>query len=254
METTATPTLYCGPAPAPGALLYAWNFDVVAIAGCIALVIAHCLRRDRSGGLPLTSAVTLILVLFISPLCALTTALFSARVAHHVMLIAIVAPMLALAFPERDTSATRRVPLAWLVVAHTAIVWLWHAPALYAVGVSGVFAYWVMQVSLLGSAFLMWRRLLAPGLEMGSALFAYLATIVQMGMLGALLTFAAWPLYDLHLTTTLPYGLTPLADQQLAGLVMWVPAALPYLLAALLLVARRFDRTDDTAGPARAAR
>ncbi|MEO3997148.1 cytochrome c oxidase assembly protein [Mesorhizobium sp. CAU 1732] len=254
MEPTATPTPYCGPAPAPEALLYAWNFDVVAIALCAALAVTHFLRQDRGGGVPLASAIVLILVLFLSPLCALTTALFSARVAHHVVLIAIVAPMLALAFPERERSATRRIPLAWLVVAHTAIVWLWHAPALYAVGVSGAFAYWAMQLSLLGSAVLMWRRLLAPGLAMGSALFAYLATIVQMGMLGALLTFADRPLYELHLTTTLPYGLTPVADQQLAGLVMWVPAALPYLLAALLLVARRFDRTDDATGAARAAR
>ena len=82
---------------------------------------------------------------------------------------------------------------------------------------------------------------------MGPAMLALLATVVQMGMLGALLTFARDPVYAPHFATTLPYGLTPLADQQLAGLIMWVPAALPYVAAALLLLAARLSR------PARAA-
>jgi putative membrane protein len=69
-----------------------------------------------------------------------------------------------------------------------------------------------------------------------------------MGMLGALLTFARRPLYAPHADTTLAYGLTPLADQQLAGLVMWVPAALPYLLAAALLAGAWLERPSASAG------
>jgi putative membrane protein len=56
--------------------------------------------------------------------------------------------------------------------------------------------------------------------------------VLQMGMLGALLTFASVPLYVPHLTTTFAFGLDPLGDQQLAGILMWVPASLPYLAVA----------------------
>jgi putative membrane protein len=85
-----------------------------------------------------------------------------------------------------------------------------------------------MQISLLGSAWLLWRAILAPGLS-GPALIALVATIGQMGLLGALIVFAPRPLYLVHLASTASWGLVPLADQQLAGLLMWVPASLPYL-------------------------
>jgi putative membrane protein len=62
--------------------------------------------------------------------------------------------------------------------------------------------------------------------------------MVQMGLLGALLTFAARPLYAPHLASTAAWGFSPLEDQQLAGLVMWAPAAGIYLGAALWLLAR----------------
>jgi putative membrane protein len=79
----------------------------------------------------------------------------------------------------------------------------------------------------------MWRAILAPSVPTGAALIALVATIGQMGLLGALIVFAPEPLYAVHFASTAPWGLTPLADQQLAGLLMWVPAMLPYLGAGL---------------------
>ena len=237
---------YCGPAPVPETLMTAWNADLAALALCAVLIVAHGGRGRRAGRLPLALAVTLVLVLFVSPLCALTVALFSARVAHHVLLVAVAAPLLALAFPERG--GARRFSLSALVILHAAIVWLWHAPPVYEVAIRGALPYWAMQLTLLGSAVLLWRRILSPRTGTGPALAALLATATQMGMLGALLTFARQPLYAPHADTTIPYGLTPLADQQLAGLVMWVPAALPYLLAAALLVGARLDQPSAPAG------
>ena len=84
-------------------------------------------------------------VVFVSPLCALSSALFSARVLHHVLLIAAVAPLLALAFPLRRLGSP---PLAALVGVHAVILWLWHAPGPYAWGLASVPAYWLMQISL----------------------------------------------------------------------------------------------------------
>jgi len=54
-----------------------------------------------------------------------------------------------------------------------------------------------------------------------------------MGLLGAVLTFAGQAVYEPHAYSTLAWGLTPLEDQQAAGLIMWAPAAALYLAAAL---------------------
>ncbi len=96
-------------------------------------------------------------------------------------------------------------------------------------------AYWLMQATLLGSAWLLWRAILAPAAQPGPALIALVATIGQMGLLGALIVFAPQPLYWAHLASTAAWGLSPLADQQLGGLLMWVPAILPYLGVGLWL-------------------
>src|SRR6516164_1188901 len=165
-----------------------------------------------------------------SRLFALSSALFSVRTLHHVLMIAAIAPLLALAFPQRRQG---RPPLSALVAAHAIIVWVWHVPGIYAWGLATIPAYWLMQGSLLASAWLMWRAILAPAAQPGPALVALGATIGQMGLLGALIVFAPRPLYAVHFTGTWPWGLSPLADQQLAGLLMWVPAILPYLGAGL---------------------
>src|SRR5690606_16162033 len=109
----------------------------------------------------------------------------------------------------------------------------WHAPPVYAFAIFNPLAYWAMQLSLPGSATWFWLRVLDRGERAGTVLLALLFMTGHMGMLRALLTFAGTPLYEWHLATTIPFELTPLQDQQLAGLLMWVPASLLYVLAAL---------------------
>jgi len=222
---------YCGPAATPQDLWTRWNTDPLLIAGLMALAIMVGRGRpaDARAG---WAAIALMAVVFVSPLCALSSALFSARVLHHVLLIATVAPLLALAFPLRRLGSP---PLGVLVGAHAVILWLWHTPGLYDWGLASVPTYWLMQASILGSAWLLWRAILAPATQRGPALIALAATIAQMGLLGALIVFAPQPLYLVHFTTTAAWGLSPLTDQQLAGLLMWVPAILPYLGIGLWL-------------------
>lgn len=222
---------YCGPAAVPADFWMRWNADPLLLAALavVALAVARGHAASARAG---WGAIALMLVIFVSPFCALASALFSARVFHHILLVAAVAPLLAMAFPMRRLPSP---PLAVLVGVNAIILWLWHAPALYDWGVASVPAYWLMQVSLLGSAWLMWRAILAPTSEPGPALIALMATIGQMGLLGALIVFAPRPLYLVHLVSTAPWGLGPLADQQLAGLLMWVPAMLPYLGVGLWL-------------------
>lgn len=232
---------YCGPAPLPEALWSRWNADPWLAAALLALGLLWMVtgRRDRAGSAAFGTALLLALVIFISPLCALASALFSARVAHHLILIAGIAPLLAVALPWRSGPASRTVwPLTPLVLLHTALVWLWHAPAPYALALSSDTTYWVMQLSLLSSAWLLWNGVLASRTGDAAAAAALLATITQMGLLGALLVFLPRAVFEPHFLTTLPYSLTALEDQQLAGVLMWVPAALPYLGVALLRVSR----------------
>lgn len=222
---------YCGPAAVPDDLWQRWNFDPLLIG--ILLVLAVAIGRGRSADARAGwAAIALMGVVFISPLCALSSALFSARVLHHVLLIAAVAPLLALAFPLPRLASP---PLALLVALNAVVLWLWHAPGPYAWGLGSVAAYWLMQGTLLASAWFLWRAALAPSTPTGAAMFALATTIGQMGLLGALLVFAPRPMYWVHFESTAVWSLRPLADQQLAGLLMWVPAMLPYLVVALRL-------------------
>lgn len=228
--------VYCGPAPAPNQLLGAWNLDVVAIVICACLLAVHATSRT-DGRLPLALGLASLAVLFLSPLCALTAALFSARALHHVLIVAVAAPLLVIAF---GAHGLRRPALSagGAAALATVAMWVWHVPDVYTAAVTSPGLYWLMQASLLGSGFLFWQVVLSARARPGPVLLALLATVVQMGMLGALLTFAPRPLYAVHAATTVPFGLSSLEDQQLAGLILWVPAALPYLAAMIFVVLR----------------
>lgn len=228
---------YCGSPPLPLDWLSQWNFDPVVIVGLgLLLVSGWAVPLVASRRRLLLLAVMTLALLFLSPLCALTTALFSARSLHHILLIAVAAPLLALAYPSRHAISSG-APLLFA----TLILWGWHVPSLYDAALADAGVYWAMQLSLLGSALIFWRAVFSPA-EPASGFMATLGATAQMGLLGALLVFAPAPLYAPHLATTIAWGMGPLADQQLAGLLMWVPGMLPTILAAAVL-ARRSWRT-----------
>jgi len=224
---------YCGPTPNASDIWEAWNFDpfLLTVFAAGSIILANTLSRTPSERRYLGAALLVLFIAFVSPICSLSTALFSARVFHHILIVAIAAPLLAVALQSR--SSTARIPLSVPTIAHTVTLWLWHLPGPYAWALSGALPYWIMEISLFGSAFWLWREVLTPARDPGSALAALLVTVIQMGFLGALLTFAKDPLFAPHLLTTQAFALSPLADQQLAGLFMWVPAAFPYLVVAL---------------------
>jgi putative membrane protein len=238
-----TTIAYCGPAAVPADLLTRWNFDplLMATSAVLAILIAGGRVANARAG---WASLLLMATIFISPLCALSSALFSARVLHHVLLIAAVAPLLALAFPVRRIPSP---PLAALVGLHTIILWIWHMPAPYEWGLASVPAYWLMQASLLISAWFLWRAIFASTKQPGPALVALVATIGQMGLLAALIVFAPRPLYAVHFAGTAAWGMSPLADQQLAGVLMWVPASLPYLGVGLWLTWSSLRPVEPTA-------
>jgi len=222
---------YCGSAPVAGDWLGRWNGDpILVLLLLIAAVLTMRLPVGRRGaGL---AGVGVLAITFVSPLCALSVALFSARAVQHLLLIGIAAPLLAIAWPMRGRVAVT-LPLS------TAVLWAWHLPVLYDAALAHVGIYWIMQATLLGSAWAYWSSIRrASAME---AVAGIAGGAVQMGFLGALLTFAGRPLYASHLATTVSFGIGPLADQQLAGLVMWVPGMAPYAVAAAAQAVRRWQ-------------
>lgn len=213
---------YCGTAPSPGAWATTWNFDPVLLTGLIvSLAVAH-IAADRKA---FAAGWMVIAILFVSPVCALTSALFSVRVTHHVLLAGAAAPLLARAF------ALRSAHIVAATAASIATLYAWHVPAVYEAALASTAIYWLLTLALLAGATWFWVAVRSVGAP--AAIAALLVTMVAMGLLGALLTFTGSPLYAPHYVTTRAWGLSPLEDQQLAGLVMWAPAAGLYLAAAL---------------------
>lgn len=228
---------YCGSAPLPAEFWERWNLDPLVIVGLLAAVWLG--RGLKARMTPWTTGVAILALLFVSPLCALSSALFAMRVAHHVMMTGVAAPMLAMSLPRAPGSVAR-----WAAV-HAVVFWLWHAPTIYTQALASDAVYWLMQATLLGSALMLWRAV--RGAPPPLAVAGLLATMVQMGLLGALLTFTTVPLYAWHMATTQAWGLSPLADQQLAGLIMWVFGGALYLAAALKVAGRFLGEPARTA-------
>ncbi|WP_185984984.1 cytochrome c oxidase assembly protein [Aureimonas mangrovi] len=234
---------FCGAAPLPSELWTRWTLDPVLL-GLLAFLPAGyhlALRQAPASGrtgrerLFFWLGWATLVVAFVSPLCALSAALFSARVAHHVLLVAVAAPFFALANPWRETRPLPW-PGLWLLV-HAVALWFWHAPVPYDAALRSDTLYWLMQGSLLLTALGFWSSILSTREAAVTAPLMLLAAMMQMGLLGALITFAPRPLYVAHFLSPEPFGLTALSDQQLAGLIMWAPGALPYLVAALAVAA-----------------
>lgn len=205
--------------------------------------------RHARGGVTGWSAWGLAALVFVSPLCNLTSALFSARVVHHILLSAGIAPRALAGLTPGGRARMRVVGPGLAVLLHTAAMWAWHAPGPYAWALSTMPGYWLMQATLAGTAAAVWLCVL--GADRGAAAIAAGGTFLQMGLLGAIILFAGQPLYAPHVLTTQAWHLTALEDQQLAGLVMWVPGALPYMAALLWQAARLADDAPEPAGPAR---
>lgn len=237
---------YCGTPPLPAELWSRWNFDPILLGVLVVLMIGHARHTGvlRPVGINRTLARmyfiagwTALTLGLISPICALSVALFSARVTQHMWLVLIAAPLLVLASSRRAKPRAAWVPPFSPIAAaavFAACLWFWHAPHPYALTFTSDLTYWLMHVTLIGSAILLWRSMAGEsGLARVGAGFL---TFLQMGLLGALLTLAPRTLYVPHLLTAPLWNLSPLQDQQLGGLIMWIPAGFILVFAALASV------------------
>ena len=162
------------------------------------------------------------------------------------VLMLVAAPLIARGLPRRQ--ALTESPCLWMsAAAFLAALWFWHMPIPYEATFTSKRVYWAMHVTLFGSSILLWRELLNHTRQQaGQALAAGMLTLVQMGLLGAVLALADRPMFQWYLLTTEPWGLTPLQDQELGAGMMWVPGAILFLLGALYSISRLWESIDRT--------
>jgi putative membrane protein len=199
----------------------------------------------------------------VSPLDALGGVLFSAHMAQHEVLMLIAAPLFVLGRPlavslwalppagrETAVAAAQARPVAALwrtatgpftaFAIHAVAIWIWHLPSLYQATLESDAVHAAQHLSFFGTAVLFWWTLIHGRygkMGYGVAVFYVFATGLHSGVLGALITFAPRLLYPIYEARTAAWGLRPLEDQQLAGLLMWVPAGVIFIVLGLALFA-----------------
>jgi len=273
-----------GQPPVPHDLWAAWNLNPLLLLGF--LLAGWAYRRGRTGGRRETDvwrarcfagALVALGVALVSPLDALSGALASAHMVQHVLLLLVAAPLLALSAPSStllrgSPFAVRRIGGRWrrrlgltrahlrplrlpatVWLLHVVTLWFWHAGVLYDAALRSDLLHVLEHVSFLVTALLFWRVVIGTRsperVANGLGVLLVFGMAMQSVFLSVLLTFAEAPWYAGYAATTTPWGFEPLADQQLAGVIMWIPAGLVYLAAGLaLLVAwvRATERDDSS--------
>lgn len=222
-------------------------------------------RRERRA---LVAGCLLAIVAVAGPVDRIADRLFSAHMVQHEILMAVAAPLVAWGRPVltlvRVSRAVRRAAIAlgrWRAGAtvartsrypslacllHAAAIWLWHVPAAFDAALAHPAIHALQHASFFGTGILFWSAAMHPRrpADLGRSIVYLFITAVHTAILGALLATASSPWYPIYASGAARFGLTPLHDQQLAGLVMWVPAGLLYLLAALHTTRRWLDAAD----------
>jgi putative membrane protein len=127
---------------------------------------------------------------------------------------------------------------AWLI--HAAALWMWHVPRLFEATLRNEFVHALQHVSFLLSAVLFWWAVMhgrQHAAAFGMAVLYMFTTALHSGLLGILITFAGKVIYPSYAHTTQQWGLTPLEDQQLGGIIMWIPAGVVYIIAGVAFFA-----------------
>lgn len=261
--------------PAPGWTWDPWITAPLALSAlCFAIGWRRLRPRSRLGSPALARRGSLfaggwliLTVALVSPLHEAGERSFAAHMIEHELLMLAAAPLLVLsrplaimlwAFPPGGRGRIGRLaasaPIARLwtrlsapvtaTIVQAALLWLWHSPALFDRALVSEGWHAAQHLSFVVGALFFWSAMLgrrgakssASGARAGAALCLF-ATSVLSGALGALMAFAESPWYSGYARLGMaPFGLSPAEDQQLAGLIMWVPGGLVHAAAALLLI------------------
>jgi cytochrome c oxidase assembly factor CtaG len=253
----------------------AWHFEPLVVAPVVAAAALYVRGwRTASRRIPerfgerhlvaMMAGLTSIVLALASPLDALSARLLLAHMTQHLLLMMVAPPLLWMGAPVAPlllglprpvrravTRALAMPPLRRLshvladpVVSWVAFVvafWVWHVPALYDLALSSDGWHHVEHACFFVTAGLFWRPVLLPWPARSVwprwAMIPYLALAdIQNSVLAAILTFSDHLIYPAYGALPLTWGLSPLEDQAIAGVIMWVPGSLAFLLPVLWLV------------------
>jgi cytochrome c oxidase assembly factor CtaG len=206
-----------------------------------------------------------------SPIHEIGEQLFSAHMLQHEIMILVSAPLVSASHPaatllwafspryrsnlggwvhsveEMKWFRFLTRPLAaWLLEA--VALWIWHVPALYQATLTSDWIHAAQHLSFFFTAVLFWSALYGAGrrvMDYGGATLYVFATAVHCSALGALLTFSTVLWYPVYASTTGRWGMTALQDQQLGGVIMWVPSGLVFITIGLVLFAKWLSESDS---------
>jgi putative membrane protein len=201
----------------------------------------------------------------VSPLDALSENLFLAHMIQHLILILVAAPLLVMsdfplalfwALPRSSAHSlghglnqSTALSKTWRVISSplaawgffTLALWGWHTPVFFEAALENEALHIMEHLVLLLASMLFWWVLLKhtrPNHYHYAMTIPYLfTTILHSEILGALMTFSSQPWYPYYAPLAAPWGLTPLQDQQLAGLVMWIPGGAVFTLLTIFYFA-----------------
>ncbi len=223
--------------------------------------VGHGVSRWQAAAF-VAGLVTIILAL-VSPLDTVNETLFAAHMSQHLLLMLVAAPLLVLGVPSvpflwalpltsrralghwwKGATGARAV---WHALTHPLVVWslnvaalwVWHLPVCYQMALESAPVHAAEHACFLGTSLLFWWAVFHPSgrrrLGGGMSVLYVFAMGMQMSILGALLTFSTALWYPAQEASSAAWGLTPLEDQQLAGVIMWIPSGVLYLIAAAAL-------------------
>ncbi|MBC8087179.1 MAG: cytochrome c oxidase assembly protein [Phycisphaerae bacterium] len=232
-------------------------------------------RNRQSGlrGLAFVAGWLVLAISLVSPLHALSEQLFSAHMIQHELLMTLAAPLLVLARPNavfawalpmrmrRVWMAVRRpstvqevrrlliqvrARAAWL--AYALVLWGWHAPALFQWSLRDERVHALQHTCFFVVSLWFWQSTFGSRrtATAGASVLVLFATTIHTSILGALITFDTALWYPAYARTATALGVNPLHDQQLAGLIMWVPGSVPYLIAAVAIMTQWLGRTSSS--------
>lgn len=285
--TMLTPSVYAhgdGLPIAPSEFWHHWSFQWWV---WIPLLIGHWLygrgvaRAWKRGGYgriigpsqaaALASGELVLVVALISPLDPLGETLLTAHMSQHILLTTLAPLLLVLGQPV--IAWTWGLPTAWrrlgraplmralvstwrwltqplrAVVLHSAALWLWHAPFLFDAALRDEGVHTLEHISFFATALMFWSAMMRRDTAPAFAAFLILVVFVQCGMLGAIVTLAPDQLYA-YGDRPMLWGLSGVEDQQIAGLLMWAPAGLLYIIPFAWLASRVIE-ADQARGPLR---
>ena len=256
-------------------LLSTWDWEPSVVVGCTALAVGYlAVTRGRASIKTawFLSGVLVLLLVLVSPLDSLGDAyLFSAHVLQHFLLALIVPALLLMGTPHRLAEAALarpllsrieraigRPPVSWLLGVGAMIAW--HIPALFNAALANDGLHVFQHLTFLTTGTIFWWPVLAAAQDRRLAPLAAISYLFSAcaacSLLGALLTFTppgAYPLY-LHPNDRLGalrlirdgWGLDAKSDQQLGGMLMWVPGCFVYL-GGILATFARWHRMPEAA-------